>query len=118
MGVNVDKYKFIAFILCAGFVGVMAVLYISYGTAQTPMTGMLSQSLNFTPLMGAFFGLAFKKYGHPVVAIVIGELIISMLFAGFVALGMPTTINNVVTGATLLAVVTLTVKRVKGAVVK
>ena len=96
----------------------MAVLYISYGTAQTPMTGMLSQSLNFTPLMGAFFGLAFKKYGHPVVAIVIGELIISMLFAGFVALGMPTTINNVVTGATLLAVVTLTVKRVKGAVVK
>ena len=118
MGVNVDKYKFIAFILCAGFVGIMAVLYISYGTAQTPMTGMLSQSLNFTPLMGAFFGLAFKKYGHPVVAIVIGELIISMLFAGFVALGMPTTINNVVTGATLLAVVTLTVKRVKGAVVK
>ena len=71
-----------------------------------------------TPLMGAFFGLAFKKYGHPVVAIVIGELIISMMFAGFVALGMPTTINNVVTGATLLIVVTLTVKRVKGAVVK
>lgn len=118
MGVDVDKYKFIAFILCSGFVGVMAVLYIGYGTAQTPMTNMLSQSLNFTPLMGAFFGLAFKKYGHPVVAIVIGELIISMMFAGFVALGMPTTINNVVTGATLLIVVTLTVKRVKGAVVK
>lgn len=118
MGVNVDKYKFIAFILCSGFVGVMAVLYIGYGTAQTPMTGMLSQSLNFTPLMGAFFGLAFKKYGHPVFAIVVGELIISMMFAGFVALGMPTTINDVVTGATLLVVVTLTVKRVKGAVVK
>ena len=118
MGVDVDKYKFIAFILCSGFVGIMAVLYIGYGTAQTPMTNMLSQSLNFTPLMGAFFGLAFKKYGHPVVAIVIGELIISMMFAGFVALGMPTTINNVVTGATLLIVVTLTVKRVKGAVVK
>ena len=68
--------------------------------------------------MGTFFGLAFKKYGHPVAAIVIGEFIISMMFAGFVALGMPVTINNVVTGATLLAIICITTKRVKGAVVK
>ncbi|AEB06478.1 inner-membrane translocator [Coriobacterium glomerans PW2] len=118
MGVNVDLYKFFAFVLCSTFVGIMAVLYIGYGTAQTPMTGMLSQSLNFTPLMGTFFGIAFRKYGHPVIAIVIGEFIISMLFAGFIALGMPTTVNNVVTGLTLLVIVVLTVKRVRGAVVK
>ena len=118
MGVNVDKYKFLAFVLCSTFVGIMAVLYIGYGTAQTPMTGMLSQSLNFKPLMGTFFGLAFKKYGHPVVAIVIGEFIISMMFAGFVALGMPVTVNNIVTGVTLLIIVCITTKRIKGAVVK
>ena len=118
MGVDVDKYKFLAFVLCSMFVGIMAILYIGYGTAQTPMTGMLSQSLNFKPLMGTFFGLALKKYGHPVAAIIIGEFIISMMFAGFVALGMPVTINNVVTGATLLAIVCITTKRVKGAVVK
>lgn len=118
MGVNVDKYKFLAFVLCSLFVGIMAILYIGYGTAQTPMTGMLSQSLNFKPLMGTFFGLAFKKYGHPVSSIVIGEFIIAMMFAGFVALGMPVTINNVVTGATLLAIVCITTKRRFGAVVK
>lgn len=118
MGVNVDRYKFLAFVLCSTFVGIMAILYIGYGTAQTPMTGMLSQSLNFKPLMGTFFGLAFKKYGHPVAAIVIGEFIISMMFAGFIALGMPVTINNVVTGATLLAIICITTKRIKGAVVK
>ncbi|WP_082629994.1 ABC transporter permease [Olsenella massiliensis] len=118
MGVNVDRYKFFAFVLCSLFVGIMSILYIGYGTAQTPMTGMLSQSLNFKPLMGTFFGLAFKRYGHPVASIVIGEFIISMMFAGFVALGMPVTINNVVTGATLLAIVCMTVKRVNGAVVK
>lgn len=118
MGVNVDKYKFFAFVLCSMFVGIMAVLYIGYGTAQTPMTGMLSQSLNFKPLMGTFFALAFKKYGHPVVSVVIGEFIISMMFAGFVALGMPVTINNVITGATLLIIVCITTKRIKGAVVK
>ena len=68
--------------------------------------------------MGTFFGLAFKKYGHPVVSILIGEYIVAMIFAGFVALGMPTTVNNIVTGATLLAIVTLTTKRRNGAVVK
>lgn len=118
MGVNVDKYKAIAFTLCGTFMGIMSILYLGYGTAQTPQTGMLSQALNFQPLMGTFFGLAFKKYGHPVVSILIGEYIVAMIFAGFVALGMPTTVNNIVTGATLLAIVTLTTKRRNGAVVK
>lgn len=118
MGVNVDRYKMIAFILCGTFCGIMGILYISYGTAQTPQTGMLSQALNFTPLMGTFFGLAFRKYGHPIVAIVIGEFLIAMMLAGFVALNVPGTINNVITGATLIIIVSLTTKRVKGAVVK
>ena len=118
MGVDVDKYKAIAFTLCGTFVGIMSILYLGYGTAQTPQTGILSQALNFQPLMGTFFGLAFKKYGHPVVSILIGEYIVAMIFAGFVAIGMPTTVNNIVTGATLLAIVTLTTKRVNGAVVK
>ncbi|MCI1666140.1 MAG: ABC transporter permease [Atopobiaceae bacterium] len=118
MGVNVNKYKVIAFTLCGLFTGLMSILYLGYGTAQTPQTGMLSQALNFQPLMGTFFGLAFKKYGHPVVSIAIGEFIIAMIFAGFVALGMPTTVNNVVTGAALLIIVCLTTKRVNGAVVK
>lgn len=118
MGVNVDKYKAIAFTLCGTFTGIMSILYLGYGTAQTPQTGMLSQALNFQPLMGTFFGLAFKKYGHPVISILIGEYIVSMIFAGFVALGMPTTVNNIVTGATLLVIVTLTTKRRNSAVVK
>ncbi len=118
MGVDVDRYKATAFALCGLFVGIMSILYLGYGTAQTPQTGMLSQALNFKPLMGTFFGLAFRKYGHPVVSIVIGEYIVSMIFAGFVAMGVPTTINNIVTGVTLLAIVTLTTKRFNGAVVK
>ena len=48
----------------------------------------------------------------------IGEMIIQLMFNGFVALGAPTTIQNVVTGAALLAIVALTTKPVKGLVVK
>lgn len=118
MGVDVNKYKVVAFTLLGFFVGVEAVLTISYGTSMTAATSMSSMSRNFMPLMGTFFGLAFKKYGHPVIAIVVGEFIISLIFNGFVALGAPTTIQNVVTGAALLVIVMLTTKRVNGAVVK
>jgi ribose transport system permease protein len=118
MGINVKKYKLIGFILLHFFVGVMAILTVSYGTTMTALTGLTTMSRNFQPLMGTFFGLAFRKYGHPVIAVVVGEYIVSMIFAGFVALGAPTTINNIVTGIVLLVIVALTTKRLKGAVVK
>ncbi len=118
MGVNVDKYKVVAFVLCGFFVGIEAILTISYGTSMTSASNLASMSRNFPPLMGTFFGLAFKRYGHPVIAIVVGEFIIQLLFQGFVALGAPTTVQNIVTGVVLLAIVTMTIKPVKAAVVK
>lgn len=118
MGVNVDRYKVIALTLTGTFCGAMAVLYLGYGTAQTPQTGMLSQALNFLPLMGVFFGVAFKRYGHPIVAIVIGEFMVSMMLAGFIAVGVSTTVNQIVTGLTVLVILMVTTKRRNGAVVK
>ncbi len=118
MGINVEKYKLIGFVLLHFFVGIMAILSVSYGTTMTALTGMSTMSRNFQPLMGTFFGLAFRKYGQPITAIVVGEFIISLIFNGFVALGAPTTIQNVVTGASLLIIVTLTARGAKGSVVK
>ena len=50
------------------------------------VTGMASMSRNFVPTMGCFFGLAFKKYGMPLQAIVIGEFVINIIFFGFIAM--------------------------------
>lgn len=118
MGIDVKKYKLIGFALLHFFVGIMAVLTVSYGTTMTALTGMSTMSRNFQPLMGTFFGVAFRKYGTPISAIVIGEFIIAIIFNGFVALGAPTTIQNVVTGAALLAIVTLTARGGRSSVVK
>ena len=118
MGISVKKYKLIGFMLLHFFVGIMAILTVSYGTTMTALTGMSTMSRNFQPLMGTFFGVAFKKYGMPITAIVVGEFIISMIFSGFVALGAPTTIQNVVTGAALLIIVALTARGSRGSVVK
>lgn len=81
-------------------------------------TGMGSMSRNFIPTMGCFFGMAFRKYGIPLQAIVIGEFAINIIFYGFIALGAPTAIQDVITGLALLIVITLTSKTEKGEIVK
>ncbi len=62
MGIDVKKYKLIGFMLLHFFVGIMAILTVSYGTTMTALTGMSTMSRNFQPLMGTFFGVAFRKY--------------------------------------------------------
>ncbi|MDC7227809.1 MAG: ABC transporter permease [Spirochaetales bacterium] len=118
MGININRYKIIAFVLCGFFAGVMSILTISYGNAITSSTNMASMARNFTPIMGCFFGLAFKKNINPVISMLIGEFIIAMILNGLISLGVPTTIQNVVTGCTLLGIVLLTTRVKKGTVVK
>ncbi|MCI6159183.1 MAG: ABC transporter permease [Selenomonadaceae bacterium] len=118
MGINVDYYKFLAFAISGVFFGIMSILTISYGSSIVAVTGMGSMSRNFVPTMGCFFGLAFKKYGIPIQAIVLGEFMINIIFYGFVALGAPTAIQDVITGFALLIIVALTTKTAKGAIVK
>ncbi|MGM9648406.1 MAG: ABC transporter permease [Butyricicoccaceae bacterium] len=118
MGINVNKYKVLAFILSGAFFGVEAILSISYGSSMVAVTGMSSMSRNFTPTMGCFFGLAFRKYGIPLQAIIIGEFVINIIFYGFIALGAPTAIQDVITGTALLIIITLTTRVNKGEIVK
>lgn len=118
MGIHVNKYKVIGFLLCGFFAGLMAILTVSYGSSVAPEMNMASSARNFTPVMGCFFGMAFKKFGCPVLAIVGGEFIIYMMLNGLLALGVPSTIQDVAIGTTLLLIVAITTKRVKGSVVK
>ena len=118
MGIDVKKYKVLAFVISGAFLGIMSILTISYGSSMVAVTGMASMSRNFIPTMGCFFGLAFKKYGMPLQAIIIGEFVINILFFGFIALGAPTAIQDVITGITLLIIITLTTKVNKGDIVK
>ena len=118
MGINVNFYKILAFMISGAFLGTMAILTISYGSSMVAVTGMASMGRNFVPTMGCFFGVAFKKYGMPLPAIIIGEFVINIIFFGFIALGAPTAIQDVITGLALLIVVTLTTKITKGEIIK
>ena len=118
MGINVNKYKVIAFLISGAFFGVEAILSISYGSSMVAVTGMASMSRYFIPTMGCFFGMAFRKYGIPIQAIIIGEFVINIIFYGFIALGAPTAIQDVITGLALLIIITLTTRVDKGEIVK
>ncbi len=118
MGINVNKYKLLTFVITGFFDGLMGILAISYGSSMVSITGMASMSRNFAPTMGCFFGLAFRQFGLPIPAIIVGEFLIQIIYNGFVTLGAPTAIQNVVTGVALLLVVALTMKPVKGEIVK
>lgn len=118
MGINVDRFKVYAFILSGAFFGAMAILTISYGSSIVAVTGMSSMTRNFIPTMGCFFGLAFMKYGIPLQAIILGEFIVNIIFFGFISLGAPTAIQDVITGLALLIIITLTTKVSKGEIVK
>ena len=118
MGINVNKYKIIAFVISGAFFGIEAILTISYGSSMVAETGMLSMSRNFYPTMGCFLGMAMKKYGIPIQAIIIGEFFLQIIYYGFVALGAPTAVNDVISGLALLIIVTLTTKTRKGDIVK
>ena len=118
MGINVNKYKVLAFVLSGAFFGAMAILTISYGSSMVAVTGMASMSRNFIPTMGCFFGLAFMKYGIPLQAIILGEFIVNIIFFGFISLGAPTAIQDVITGLALLVIITMTTKVTKGEIVK
>ena len=118
MGINVNKYKVIAFVISGAFFGIEAILTISYGSSMVAETGMLSMSRNFYPTMGCFLGLAMKKNGIPIQAIIIGEFFLQIIYYGFVALGAPTAVNDVISGLALLIIVTLTTKTRKGDIVK
>ncbi len=118
MGINVNKYKVLTFVITGFFDGLMGILAISYGSSMVSVTGMASMSRNFAPTMGCFFGLAFRQFGLPIPAIIVGEFLIQIIYNGFVTLGAPTAIQNVVTGVALLLVVALTMKPVKGEIVK
>jgi len=118
MGINVDRYKVYAFILSGAFFGAMAILTISYGSSIVAVTGMQSMSRNFIPTMGCFFGLAFMRYGIPLQAIILGEFIVNIIFFGFISLGAPTAIQDMISGLALLIIITLTTKVSKGEIVK
>jgi ribose transport system permease protein len=117
-GIDVDRTKVIAFLLCGVFAGIAGVMTISYGGAIMPSTNLDSISRIFPPIMGYFIGIALQRYCNIIIGVFVGEFSILMIVTGLMTVGIPTTFQQVITGVFLLLVVGTVNRAKRGEVVK
>lgn len=111
MGVKPMRVKFLCFTACGFFVGISALLQLSYGGSMIPKSGLESMSMVFQPMMGVFIGLALSKICNMIVGVFIGEFTMSIISTGMMSLGLPTALQNVVIGFFLLIFLIVSMNR-------
>ena len=105
--INVDRTKFLAYTIGSIFVGIAAVIQISYASSMSAKQNMESLSMSFDPLMAMVIGIQIQDYVTLPVGIFIGAFMISTLFSGLVALGMSATAQDIATGLFLIVVIAI-----------
>lgn len=104
-GVNIDRVKFISFVITGVFLGVGGVLYMSANVSVIGVTGFASAAMIFDGFMGVFVAMVLGKYVNFSVAVIIGTLTIRLLSSGLVACGFSSEVRGILTGVFLFVVV-------------
>lgn len=108
MGINVDKTKITAFLICGMCAGLMGVVNLCYNTIISAASNLSSATVVFQPMMACMIGLSFKKHMNPIVAILLGSFFLSLLQNGLLTNGLESSMQNVFVGIALLVVIKLT----------
>lgn len=102
VGLDSDKNKFLSFFIGALFLGIAAVLYISDRGEVRNVTAMSSMSIMIDGFMGMFIAMFLEQFCDMSIAVVLGTFAMKMLSNGFVAIGMSSTVRDIVQGFFLL----------------
>lgn len=112
MGIKPQKVNFWCWMIGGIFVGVTGILEISYSNSVSGALDMSSLSMTFKPMMGVMIGMELLTLiDNLALNIVIGELCISIIFNGLIALGLPATMQDVVLGLFMIAVMAISANR-------
>lgn len=104
-GVDIDRVKFISFLISGVFLGIGGILYMSANVTVTAVTGFASASMIFDGFMGVFVAMVLAKYVNFSASVVIGVLTLRLLSSGLVACGFSSEIRGILTGVFLFVVV-------------
>lgn len=111
MGMNTEGVKFKAYILAGLFCGIAAILQIRYSGTITSQIGMVTMSMIFKPMIGVIIGLQLVRFiDNLPLLILIGEISISIIFNGFIAMGLTDTAQNIVLGTFLVVIMAISEK--------
>ena len=104
IGIDVKKIRFLCFIIGGIFIGLATIIHLSYGGTVGSKSNMDSLNLTFTPIMGVVLGLSLAKHCGLTLGIFVGEVTINLITSGLVAAGLNASMQKIVTGGVLLAV--------------
>lgn len=112
MGINPKKVNFWCWTIGGIFVGVVGILQICYSNSVSGALDMSSLSMVFKPMMGVMVGMELLALiDNLALNIVIGELCISIIFTGLIALGLPATMQDVVLGLFMIVVMAVSANK-------
>lgn len=106
-GIHVARTKFLSYVIGSVFIGIAAVIQISYASSMSAKLSMESLSMAFKPLMAMIIGVQIQDYVGIPFGIFIGSFMISTLFSGLVALGFPAPAQDIALGLFLVCVISL-----------
>ena len=105
-GINIDRVKFLTFLISGAFMGVAGIVYVSINITVTGVLGFASAGMIFNGIMGIFIAFVLMKYINFNFAVIIGTITIRMLGAGLISCGFSSEVQGVLTGVFLFLVVT------------
>ena len=103
-GLNLDKIKFMNFMVGGLFLGVAAVLYLCNSGKVQNVAALGSMVVMMDGFMGVFLGMLLARWADPSIAVFLGVFTMKILSAGFVAVGLNATWKDVVTGLFMLII--------------
>lgn len=111
IGINLDRSKLLGFAIGSIFLGISAVLSLSYTGTVTALTGLSSAMVLFKPLMGLLIGMVLGVWVNLALGIFIGTLTVNIIFIGLLAAGLPDTFQDVALGFFMLLIMWFSSKR-------
>ena len=107
VGLDPDRIKFAVFTIGGLFLGIGAVLYISNAGEQRNVSAMGSMTIMMDGFMGMFIAMFIAKYCDMSIAVVLGTFTMKMLSNGFVAMGLSSTVRDIIQGVFLLVLLVI-----------
>jgi ribose transport system permease protein len=109
IGVNEKRNVLVCYIICGIFIGAAGAVNLSVtGTVEASSTFNNSMGMMFEAFPPVFIGLYLSRYTSFAFGIFLGSVTMKMLTAGLLALGLPSTVQNVGIGVFLLVFMTIT----------
>ena len=105
VGLNTDHIKFMSWVISGVFCGLGGISQACYSLSVTAQIGLVTMNMIFKPLIGVLIGVQLvRMWDNLPVLIFVGELIVSIIFNGFIALGLSDVEQNIVLGIFLIVV--------------